>query len=342
MTLSLLVLAACTPATAPASPPVFTTGMLRQQETTFPLTPPVWGVAFANDGKLLATAGGQEDKFGEVHLYDLATGMKRLSFQGHAAMVDAVAFAPDGKTLASGSWDKTIKFWDTATGKELATLRGHNRRVWSLAFSPDGKLLASGSADGIVKLWDVATGQERTTLRGFAWVAFSPDGQILAVGDFDGRVTLWDVAAGKQRAVLEGHSNYVAAMAFAPDGKTLATASADSTVRLWDVASGRSKAVLLGHKSLLVSVVYSADGRMLASAGSYFEEGPNAKLGGGSEVKVWEVATGRERLTFEPRGVHTHGCFLQFTGNGRYLMTVDRPGGAFKKWDLAKLAVQPK
>jgi WD40 repeat protein len=76
-----------------------------------------------------------------------------------------VAFSPDGRLLASGSDDQTVKLWDVETGQEVRTLRGHNGGVWSVAFSPDGRLLASGSGDGTVKLWDVATGQEVRTLQ---------------------------------------------------------------------------------------------------------------------------------------------------------------------------------
>jgi WD40 repeat protein len=135
----------------------------------------------------------------------------------------------------------------------------------------------------------------------------------------------------------------VAALAFAPDGKTLATGSWDTTIRLWDVARGRSKAVLSGHKGILVSVVFSADGRMLASSRASYLGASDDGSKRGSEVKVWEVATGQERLTFFPeKGWSEFSYLLQFTGNGKYLMTVGCAGGAFKKWDLARLAVNPK
>ena len=89
---------------------------------------------------------------------------------GHSDAVLSVAFSPDGKTLASGSWDKTIKLWDVKTGKELATLNGHTETVMFVAFSPDGKTLASASWDKTIKLWDVATSKERATLKGHtAW-----------------------------------------------------------------------------------------------------------------------------------------------------------------------------
>jgi WD40 repeat protein len=110
-----------------------------------------------------------------------------------------MAFAPDGKTLASGSGDKTIKLWDIASGKNTATLKagdGADKKIRSVAFRPDGKTLASASLDGSIQLWDVVSGKNTTTLSAyseFPCVAFSPDGKILASG-----VRLWDMPADKQ------------------------------------------------------------------------------------------------------------------------------------------------
>ena len=122
----------------------------------------------------------------------------------HDKAVSSVAYSPDGKTLASGSSDNTIKLWDVKTGKEQATLEGHTDAVFSVAYSPDGKTLASGSVDKTIKLWDVATGKEQATLKGHTEavisVAYSPDGKTLASGSRDKTIKLWDVKTGKEQA----------------------------------------------------------------------------------------------------------------------------------------------
>ena len=156
---------------------------------------------------------------------------------GHGSYVRSVAFSPDGKTLASGSDDKTIKLWRVRDGRLMKTLTGHGSLVLSVAFSPDGKTLVSGSDD--IKLWRVSDGKLMKTLTGHVdWVssvAFSPDGKTLASGSDDKTIKLWRVSDGRLIKTFTGHGNYVLSVAFSPDGKTLASGSDDNTIKLWGV-----------------------------------------------------------------------------------------------------------
>ena len=156
---------------------------------------------------------------------------------GHTSYVYGVSFSPDGKMLASASYDNTVKLWNTATGQVIKTLTGHTNYVWGVSFSPDGKMLASASYDNTVKLWNTATGQVIKTLIGHTsavhGVSFSPDGKMLASASGDNTVKLWNTTTGQEIKTLIGHTNYVWSVSFSPDGKMLASASADNTVRLW-------------------------------------------------------------------------------------------------------------
>ncbi len=181
-----------------------------------------------------------------------------------------VTFSPDGKTLLSGSVDRTLRLWDAASGKPLRTLQGHTRSVNAVAFSPDGKTLLSGSWDSTLRLWDAASGKPLRTLQGHTSsvyaVAFSPDGKTLLSGSWDKTLRLWNAASGKPLRTLQGHTSSVFAVAFSSEGKTLLSGAGDNTLRLWDAASGKPLRTLEGHTSWVKAVAFSPDGKSLASA----------------------------------------------------------------------------
>lgn len=182
-----------------------------------------------------------------MRLWDPATGKTTRELLRHAGCALVVAFAPDGKTVASGGEDAKVRLWDPATGKHLRECAGHTNLVTALAFAPDGKTVYSGSHDGTIRQWDVAGGKElRRWDGGGGWartLALSPDGRTLAVANENGTARLWEVATLQVRRFFKTDDGYTWAVAFAPDGRAVATAGDDRTVRLWDVTglAGRTK-----------------------------------------------------------------------------------------------------
>ena len=286
-------------------------------------------VAYSSDGQLLAVASSIG-----IWLYDVATTRELALLTGHTRSVSSVSFAPDGKTLASGGRDGTIRLWEVESGAQTAVWEGHWSSVNSVSFSPDGKTLASGVGSdilgsGYIRLWDVASGRQTAILVGHtdivSSVSFSPDGKTLASGsgspyrDRDRTIRLWDVESGRQTAVLEGHRGEVFSVSFSPDGRTLASGSKDSTIRLWDVESGRQTAVLVEHTSSVYSVSFSPDGRTLAS-GSLV-----------GTIRLWDVESGRQTAVLEG---HTNWVeSVSFSPDGRTLASGGWDG-TIRLWEV--------
>lgn len=206
-------------------------------------------LAFSPDGKSIFSAGA----YRQLYVSDLNTGKMINRFpqirEDDNYTVSGVSISPDGRIIATGNDDKTIRLWNAASGEFIGALRGHNDRILMLAFSPDGRQLASASRDRTVKLWEAKGGRLIRSFEGHTdsvfSVAFSPDGRQLASGGADQTIKLWEVATGSLLRTLQGHTHYVLSLSFNPNGRTLVSGSSDKTTRVWSVESGKLLASLL-------------------------------------------------------------------------------------------------
>lgn len=268
-----------------------------------------------------STVTGEQSKTSATTEQPVSFRLKQ-TLTGHRNTVMPVAFSPDGKTLATGSMDKTIKLWDVQTGALKQTITGHSNGVHALAFSPDGKTLASGSDDKTIKLWDAQTGALRQTLTenssAVHTIGFSPDGATLASGSSDKTIKLWDAQTGELKQTLTGHDDVVKTVAFSPDGTILGSGSDDQTIKLWDAQTGALRQTLTGHSNGVHAIAFSSDRKTLAS-GSIDKT-----------IKLWDVQTGalKQTLTGHNSGIHA----LAFSPDGKMLAS-GSTDKTVKLWD---------
>ncbi|CDF38694.1 WD40-repeat containing protein [Chondrus crispus] len=257
---------------------------------------------------------GYED--GTLRLWSTSEKKVLRSFHGHRSEVRCVAMSGDGKRVASGSKDKSVRVWDVETGAQVGeALVGHTDWVYSVAMSEDGRRVVSGSCDESVRLWDVETGaQVGEALVGHTdfvlCVAMSEDGRRVVSGSCDNSVRVWDVETGAQVGeALVGHTDWVRSVAMSGDGRRVASGSFDKSVRVWDVETGAQVGeALVGHMSPVQRVAMSGDGRRVAS-GSFDKS-----------VRVWDVETGAqvgEALVGHTREVNS----VAMSGDGRRVVS---------------------
>jgi WD40 repeat protein len=319
-----------------------------------PGTAPVDAV-FSPDSRVVAVAQlGSINSTTRISLWETLTGKKirDIEFESEklklgkfeqivAPTLRAIAFSPDGKSLAAaldtGSFtyeSRGIHVFDWNSGKKTAHLLGHNRIVCSLAFAPDSKTLGSAAGDGTIRLWDVAGGKEIERGSGGSkmWVeavAVSKDGKLVASAGQDNAIAVWDAATGKLMRRIAGaaplaqpgalYNRKVWSLAFSPSGDMLAAGSGDSSIYLWDPATGQQIRRLDGHKHWARAIAFSPDGKTLASASQ------------DKTVRLWNAATGELIREF---GGHGDGVrSVGFSSDGKILASISEH--AILLWDPA-------
>ena len=250
-------------------------------------------VGFAADASMVFVAAGEPGVFGEARLFKTSDGSLIRTLQGHRDAIYAAELSPDGKLLATGSYDQKVKLWNVETGAEVRTLHGHNDAVYDVTFHPSGQILASASGDRTVKLWNVATGERLDTLNQpekeqYA-VAFSLDGKRIVAGGVDKRIRIWDITAGGKEGTNPiafsryAHEGGILKLVFSPDGKLLVSSSEDRRIKLWETQSFTQLKVLETQPDWPQALAISPDnstllvGRLDGSLQSY----PIANAGAG-------------------------------------------------------------
>lgn len=249
-------------------------------------------------------------------------GAELANLRGHAGVIRALTFSPDGRLLISGSDDNTISVWDPDTLSRKFRLEGHTGKITSLSVSKT--ILASASDDQTVRLWDLASGSEIRQLSGskksLDAVALSPDGSLAAAGGGDETIYLWSLPDGKPLRPLTGHKKRILTLAFSMDGKTLASSGEEGEIKLWEMPSGKSMGAIPVGIHRVHQLAFSPNGKTLGCAIV------------GSGVRVWDWPSKQEQSKLDGAG-QARG--LGFDSSGDLFVTAHEDGSV-KLWSLAE------
>ncbi len=248
---------------------------------------------------------------------------ERDTFEGHRGKVLSVRFSPDGRLLASGSTDNTLRLWSVQQSALLRTMQGHPFPILSLAFSPNNQLIATGSDDGIVRIWRVSNGSLLHNLQGHGgWVnkvVFSPDGNSLASGSDDFTVRQWRVSDGSLLRVIDEGMGRILDLTYSPSGLALAWCESTGMVRIWQIADGKWLQILDLGEEQANTIAFPPGGTLLVAG---IEDG---------SIRIWQTTDWKEQ---EISGAHQGSInTLAFSPDGKLLAT-GGADGKIRLWEM--------
>ncbi|MFO0890131.1 MAG: protein kinase [Isosphaeraceae bacterium] len=282
-------------------------------------------VAFSPDGSLLAAGLGHYSSShvpGRLRIWKTSGGKEVINQEMTSGGVNALAFSPDGKTLALAVTG-AVELWQSSPFRKLRELKGHDDWIYALAFSPDGKELASGGWDKTIRVWNLESGTIRLSLDQHegpvTGLCYTRDGSRLISASSDHTVRFWSTGEGRELYVLRGHSRGVGALALSPDEGLLATGGEDHTLRIW-AFSKEPPGITAGFGGWVSSVAFSPDNRKVA-------------LGSGDgTLTVQDAGSGSRLLAINPKSGWISG--VAFSPDGTVLAASTEYRGV-KQWDAS-------
>jgi eukaryotic-like serine/threonine-protein kinase len=240
-------------------------------------------LCWSPDGRHIASASRDQT----VHIWDAAAGSKWLRaialftgfrygiFEGHTAEVNAVAWSPDGRYIASAGDDNRVLVWEVTSKNVITDFQAHTDIIQSVAWSPDGKHIASASIDHTVRIWNARSKEVKFSYRNSSSIVhslcWSPDGRYIALASSDHMVHIWNALERNRIFSYKGHHDRLQTVAWSPDGQYIASGGKDQTVHIWKAirqktpAGSKSAFIYSLHSGTVWSVAWSPDGQHIAS-----------------------------------------------------------------------------
>ncbi|NET27569.1 S-layer homology domain-containing protein [Okeania sp. SIO1I7] len=279
-----------------------------------------FSVTISFDGEILASSRGQD-----IQLWNLQTGELLDTLSDHQANVRSVAISPDGRTLASGSGDGTVKLWDIPTGEMLVSFL-HSGVVTAVGFTADGRTVIGCSADRGMKSWDIYTGRLLHRMNGTQPIAFGAGGLRMAASGGPRFIRLWNAEQGQLLRNLSipntNNNRGIEAIAFSEDGQTIAHAmKGESKISVWDVETWKVRYTLEKHSQAIKAIAISPDGKILASSS---EDG---------NINLWDLGTGKLLRSIKGDGA------IVFSPDSKQLVSVSQDN-LIQLWQIYGSAIE--
>ncbi len=284
------------------------------------------GIDFRGDLQRVVIACGNKIVLWDINTFEQLSTFSWQTESKHT--LNCVALSPDGKYVASGGMDNTVRICEMDGKKEILVFEEHTANVNCVSFNYDGKKVVSGSNDNTIRVWDSTSGKELAVLSGeglddemssITCVKFSPNGRRVVSASSDGIISIWEWNIRKKIIELTGHSHSITSVQFSPDGKRVVSGSWDETVRVWDLSGGKEIVIPVNRK-IIYAVAFSPDGELVVAGNR------------DNTVGVWELRSRKQIALLQGHKGSVMG--VAFTSDGKQILSGSEDK-TVRVWDIA-------